>query len=115
MADFSKTNLSKFAVISVKRRQKVGFSGPVKLQNHTNELREKERRKIMRKEKDRRKRKKAMSALLNLILATLEKKKMLHPKGPFSNILHYDSEHHIALIFVMCVCLPGNQPFVVCS
>ena len=56
-----------------------------------------------------------MSTLLNLILATLEKKKMLHPKGPFSNILHYDSEHHIALIFVMCVCLPGNQPFVVCS
>ena len=54
-----------------------------------------------------------MSALLDLILATLEKKKMLHPKGPFSNILHYDSEHHIAANF-RNVCLPSWQSAFCC-
>ena len=72
MADFSKTNLSKFAVISVKRRQKVGFSGP-----KGKGEKECAKRKIGGKEK------KAMVALLDFILATLEKKKMLHSKGPF--------------------------------
>lgn len=69
----------------------------------------------MRKEKDRRKREESNECTPKFNIGYFGEKKMLHPKGPFSNILHYDSEHHIALIFVMCVCLPGNQPFVVCS
>ena len=80
MADFSKTNLSKFAVISVKRRQKVGFSGPVKLQNHTNELREKERRKIMRKEKDRRKREESNEYAPKFNIGYFGEKKNVAPK-----------------------------------
>ena len=38
IADFLKSNLTKFAVIWVKRRQKAGFLSPTeKLQNHSNE------------------------------------------------------------------------------
>ena len=36
LADFLETNLTKGAVIWVKRRQKAGFWGPDKLQNHAN-------------------------------------------------------------------------------
>ena len=60
LADFLKTNLTKFAVIRVKRRQKADFLSPTeKLQNQSNEGKEKEE-----------KRKKAMVALLAFIMAT---------------------------------------------
>ena len=65
---------------SVKRRQKVGFSGPVKLQNHTNELREKERRKIMRKEKDRRKREESNECTPKFNIGYFGEKKNVAPK-----------------------------------
>ena len=37
LTDVLKTNLTKFAAIFVKRRQKEGFVKPDKLQNHSNE------------------------------------------------------------------------------
>ena len=45
LADCLETNLTKGAVIWVKRRQKAGFFGPDKLQNHTNEGKENEKKK----------------------------------------------------------------------
>ena len=70
-ADFLKTNLTKYTVIWVKRRQKAGFFKPDKVQNHSEEGKEKEKKKERREGKEE-KRKKAMVALLVYIIATLE-------------------------------------------
>ena len=57
LTDFLKTNLTKFAVIWVKRRQKAGFLAPDKLKTHTNEGKEQEKKKEQggRKEEKRKK------------------------------------------------------------
>ena len=51
LTDVLKTKLTKFGVIFVKRRQKEGFVKPDKLQNHSNEGKEKEKKKERREEK----------------------------------------------------------------
>ena len=52
LTDVLKTNLTKFAVIFVKKRQKAGFVKPDKLQNHSNEGKGKEKKKERGEEKD---------------------------------------------------------------
>ena len=64
LANFLKTNLTKFAVISVKKPQK---TSPKIIAR-----REKKRRKRKSEEKERRRRKKVMSALLVFIIASLD-------------------------------------------
>ena len=82
-----KTNLTKFAVVSVKRRQKAGFLSP--RSSKIIVTKEKERRKRKCEEKEWRRRKKAVVALLVFIITTLKilfgRKKLLDVKGPFSN------------------------------
>ena len=58
LADFLKTNLTKFAVISVKKPEKVRFLKPDKPQNHSNEGKEKEKKKERREGKEEKKKKK---------------------------------------------------------
>ena len=66
-----KTNLTKFAVIGVKRRQKAGFWGPIS--SKITLTKEKERRKRKSEEEKRRAReKKAMVAFLVFKMTTLE-------------------------------------------
>ena len=71
LANFLKTNPTKFAVICVKKASKGTFLKPEKLQNQSNERKGKEKRKSEEKERRRRK-KKAMVALLGFIRVTLE-------------------------------------------
>ena len=52
LTDVLKTNLTKFAVIFVKKRQKTGFVKPDKLQNHSNEGKGKEKKKERGEQKD---------------------------------------------------------------
>ena len=52
LTDVLKTNLTKFGVIFVKRRQKEGFVKSDKLQNHSNEGKGKEKKKERGEEKD---------------------------------------------------------------
>ena len=72
LADFLKTNLSKFTVIWAKRRQKVGYQWARIRSKIT--LKEKVRRKRKSEEKERRRREKKqrLHALLVFIIATLE-------------------------------------------
>ena len=71
LANFLKTNPTKFAAICVKKVPKGTFLKPEKLQNQSNERKGKEKRKSEEKERRRRK-KKAMVALLGFIRVTLE-------------------------------------------
>ena len=88
-ADFLKTNVMKFAVFGMTRRQKVGFFKSDKLQIHSNEGKGKEKKKERGGRKEE-KRKKAMVALLAFIIATLEREKCwtqkVHLAETFSKI-----------------------------
>ena len=70
LADFLKTHLTKFAVISVKKRQKARFVSPRSPKIVV--TKEKETRKRKSEEKERRRRKKAMVELLVFVIASLE-------------------------------------------
>ena len=88
LAGFLKTNLTKFAVISVKERQKAGFLSP------------RSPKIIVTKEKERRRRKKkAMVVLLVFIIFTLEivfgKKKLFGAKGLFAITLSKIPARHV--------------------
>ena len=63
LADFLKTNLTKFAVIWVKRRQKAGFLAPIS--SKLTLTREKNRRKRKSKEEERRRREKSNGCTLS--------------------------------------------------
>ena len=80
-----KTNLTKFAVICVKKRQKACFLSP--RSSKIIITKKKERRKRKSEEKERRRRKKAMFALLVFIITTLDfgRKKTVRHKGPFGD------------------------------
>ena len=68
LADFLKTNLTKFAVIWVKRRQKAGFWGLI-----SSKITLKERRKKKSEEEERRRRnKKSNGCTLSFLMATLK-------------------------------------------
>ena len=56
LTDVLKTNLTKFAAIFAKRRQKEGFVKPDKLQNHSNEGKGKGEKEMARRRKGLRKR-----------------------------------------------------------
>ena len=85
LTDFLKTNLlKKFAVIWVKRRQKVGFSSPRSSKITVTKKKERTRRKSEEK------RKKAMVALLVFVIATLEivfGRKKLQPRPRHTHFL----------------------------
>ena len=70
LPDFLKTNLTKFAVIWVKRRQKAGFLTP--RSSKITVTKEKERRKRKSERRKGGEEKKAMLALLVFIVGTLE-------------------------------------------
>ena len=70
LADFLKTNLMQFAVISVKKLQKAHSLSP--RSSKIIATKEKKSRKRKSEEKERRRKKKAMVALLVFIMATLE-------------------------------------------
>ena len=77
LADFLKTNLTKFAVVWAKKGQKAGF-----LSSRSSKIavtKEKERRKRKSQEKERRRRKKAMVTYVH------SKKKLSEAKGPFAD------------------------------
>ena len=87
--DFLKTNLTKFAVIWLKRGQKAGFFAPEKLEEITL-TKEKERRKRTSEYDEIKGRGENMVALLVFIMGTLEiafgrKKKLFDGRGPFSS------------------------------
>ena len=65
LTDFLKTNLTKYAVIIVKRRQNAGFLSPRSSKITVMNEKERSKRKIS-KEKERREREKEMVALLVL-------------------------------------------------
>ena len=67
-----KTNLTKFVVISVKRRPKAGFLSPRSSKIILTKEKERRKRKRKSEDKERRRRKKAMVALLVFRIATLE-------------------------------------------
>ena len=72
LTDFLKTSLRKLAVNCMSKRASKGrFLKPDKLQNHSNEVKGKEKKKERGEGKEE-KRKKAMVALLVFIMATLE-------------------------------------------
>lgn len=72
LTDFLKTSLRKLAVNCTSERASKGrFLKPDKLQNHSNEVKGKEKKKSDERER-RRREKKAMIALLVFIMATLE-------------------------------------------
>ena len=77
-----KTNLTKFAVISVKRRQKAGSLSP--RSSKITVTKEKERRKKIKREKGRKggEEKKVMVALLYFIIATVT---LENAKGPYGD------------------------------
>ena len=63
LADFLKTNLTKFAVICLKRPQKAGFLGPISSKIIV--TKEKERRKRKNEEEERRRRDKSNGCTLS--------------------------------------------------
>ena len=81
LTDILKTNLTKFAVIWVKRCQKARLSSPRSSKITVPKEKERRKRKSEKKEKRRRERK-PMAALLVFIIATLEKEeKRMHSWG----------------------------------
>ena len=84
LTNFLKTNLTKFGVICVKRRQNAGFLSP--RSSKIRVTKKKERRKRKSEEK---RRETTMAALLVFIMATLEifgrKKELLDAKGLFGD------------------------------
>ena len=73
LANFLKTNLTKFAVISLKRRQKAGFLNP--RSSKIILTKEKERRKTMSQEKKRRRREKSNGCTLSFYNSHFGQKK----------------------------------------
>ena len=86
LTDVLKTNLTKFGVIFVKRRQKEGFVKPDKLQNHSNEGKGKEKKKERGEEKDLEKGNGCtLSLYISLEILFGPNKKLLDGKGPFGD------------------------------
>ena len=102
LADFLKTNLSTFAVIWAKRRQKVGYQW-ARIRSKITLTKEKVRRTRKSEEEERRRReeKKRLHALLVFIMAILEKEKekLLDKKGPFGgNVFKTLARHTIPFL-----------------
>ena len=83
LADFLKTNLTKFAVILSEKASKGRFFVRDQLQNHTNEGKEKDRRKRKSEEEGRRRREKSNGCALsfyNGYFGLFGRKKAVGPK-----------------------------------
>ena len=82
---FFKTNLTKCAVIWVKKRQKGRFRKPEKLQNHSNEGKRKEKKKERGEGKEKRKKQWLHSEFSNGYFGYFRPKKLLDAKGQFGD------------------------------